>query len=81
MKAELNNKVVLITGASQGLGRYFATVLAKTGALVVVTSLKSEMDKLNNLVEEIIASGGKALAFELDLRVYAEFFCDGYLFT
>ena len=69
----LANKVVLITGASQGLGRHFATVLAKAGALVVATSLKSDMSKLDDLVREITAQGGKAIAMDIDMREYDQF--------
>jgi len=58
---DLQNKVVLITGASQGLGRHFSKVLAKAGCLVVVTSLKSEMDKLESLVTEGPVENGRNL--------------------
>jgi len=69
----MNGKVCLITGASQGLGRYFAAVLAKAGATVVASSLKSEMDKLENLVLEITDKGGKAIAIDLDMTDYGQF--------
>lgn len=69
----MNGKVCLITGASQGLGRHFATVLAEAGAFVVATSLKSEMDKLNQLITEISQKGGKAIAFDIDLRDFHQF--------
>ena len=38
----MKNKVCLVTGASQGIGRHFALVLARAGAIVVATSLASE---------------------------------------
>lgn len=69
----LTEKVCLITGASQGLGRHFALVLAKAGARVVATSLKSEMSKLEELVDEINRQGGEAIAVDIDLREINQF--------
>jgi 3-oxoacyl-[acyl-carrier protein] reductase len=69
----LKEKVVLITGASQGIGKHFALTLAKEGAFVVATSLKSELSKLESLATEITQQGGKAIALDLDLRDYANF--------
>src|SRR5579872_1698238 len=69
----MNGKVCLVTGASQGLGRHFAQILATSGATVVATSLKSEMDKLENLVHEIIEKGGKAIAIDIDVTDYGSF--------
>lgn len=69
----MNDKVCLITGASQGLGRHYATVLAQAGATVVATSLKSEGAKLEDLVEQITQQGGKAIALDIDLRDYGQF--------
>ena len=66
-------KVCLITGASQGLGKHFASVLARAGATVVATSLKSEMSKLEDLVLDITKQGGKAIALDIDLRDYDQF--------
>ena len=65
---DLTGKVVLITGAGQGLGRHFSTVLARAGATVVATSIKSEMNLLTDLVDEITKNGGGAFAFDLDLK-------------
>jgi len=58
-------KNVLITGASSGLGRYFALTLAKAGATVVVGARRQ--DRLSDVVSEITASGGKAIAIALDV--------------
>ncbi len=69
----MHGKVCLITGASQGLGRHYAAVLAEAGATVVATSLKSEMTKLEDLVHEITKRGGKAIALDIDLRDYSQF--------
>ena len=61
----LAGRVALVTGASQGIGRTCALRLAKEGATVAVAARNQE--KLNELVEEITAAGGKAAAFALDV--------------
>jgi len=61
----LSSHVALVTGASQGIGRTCAVRLAKDGAMVAVAARNQE--KLNELVSEITATGGKAAAFALDV--------------
>ena len=61
----MKHKVVLITGASSGLGRHFAITLAKAGADVVLAARRT--DKLLDLANEIEAMGQKALAVTLDV--------------
>ena len=61
----LSGKVAFVTGASQGIGRACAIKLAKEGAAVAVAARNQE--KLNELVAEITAAGGKAAAFALDV--------------
>ena len=61
----LTGRVALVTGASQGIGRTCALRLAKEGATVAVAA--RNQDKLNELVSEITAAGGKAAAFALDV--------------
>jgi len=61
----LSGRVALVTGASQGIGRTCALRLAKEGATVAVAA--RNQDKLNELVQEISAAGGKAAAFALDV--------------
>ena len=61
----LSGKVALVTGASQGIGRACAQRLAKDGATVAVAARNQE--KLDDLVSEITAAGGKASAFALDV--------------
>jgi NAD(P)-dependent dehydrogenase (short-subunit alcohol dehydrogenase family) len=61
----LANRTALVTGASSGLGRHFAGVLARAGATVVVAARR--MDKLEEVVAEISGQGGQALAVEMDV--------------
>ncbi len=65
----LSGKIALVTGASGGLGRHFAGVLAGAGAHVVLAARR--MDKITEAVAEIEArfgsSGGKALGLEMDV--------------
>jgi 3-oxoacyl-[acyl-carrier protein] reductase len=61
----LSARVALVTGASQGIGRACALRLVSAGAAVAVAARNQE--KLNELVREITAAGGKAAAFALDV--------------
>jgi len=61
----LANRTALVTGASSGLGRHFAGVLAEAGATLVVAARR--LDKLEEVAAEIEAKGGKALAVEMDV--------------
>ncbi len=61
----LSGRVAFVTGASQGIGRTCALRLAKDGAAVAVAARSQE--KLNELAAEIIAAGGRAAAFALDV--------------
>ncbi|WP_430417629.1 SDR family NAD(P)-dependent oxidoreductase [Parasphingorhabdus sp.] len=63
---DLSGRTALVTGASAGLGRRFASVLAACGAKVACTARRK--DKLDELVAEIAAAGGTAEAFALDVR-------------
>ena len=61
----LKDKVVLVTGASSGIGRATAAALAGHGAKVILVSRTKE--KLDELKEEIRAAGGKAEVYPCDL--------------
>jgi NAD(P)-dependent dehydrogenase (short-subunit alcohol dehydrogenase family) len=62
---DLTGKAVLVTGASSGLGRHFALVLAEAGAEVVAAARRAEA--LEKLAAEIIAAGGKAHVLVMDV--------------
>jgi NAD(P)-dependent dehydrogenase (short-subunit alcohol dehydrogenase family) len=55
----LKDKVALVTGASQGIGRETALALAQAGAKVAVAARNEE--KLTTLVTDILAAGGEAI--------------------
>jgi len=61
----LQGRTALVTGASSGLGRHFASVLSKAGANVVLAARR--LDRLQSLAAQIEAEGGKALAVTLDV--------------
>jgi len=62
--------VVVITGASRGIGRGLASILAQAGAIVVATARRAE--DVTELVKDIRAAGGEALAIQLDVRSVAD---------
>jgi 3-oxoacyl-[acyl-carrier protein] reductase len=61
----LKDKVALVTGASQGIGRDTALALSEAGAKVAVAA--RNVEKLASLVAEIEAAGGTALAVKMDV--------------
>jgi 3-oxoacyl-[acyl-carrier protein] reductase len=61
----LKDKVALLTGASQGIGRETALALAEAGAKVAACARSEE--KLATLVNEIVNAGGEALAVKMDV--------------
>jgi NAD(P)-dependent dehydrogenase (short-subunit alcohol dehydrogenase family) len=62
---DLSGRIALVTGASQGLGRRFATVLAEHGAAVGVAA--RQVDKLIELEREIAGRGGRVGSVALDV--------------
>ena len=61
----LKDKVAIVTGASQGIGRDTALALSEAGAKVAVAARTEE--KLVALVSEISAKGGEAFAVKMDV--------------
>jgi dihydroxycyclohexadiene carboxylate dehydrogenase len=61
-------KVVIVTGAAQGIGRGVALQVAAEGGKVLAVD---RSDLVNEVVEEIKAAKGKAVAFQADLETYA----------
>jgi NADP-dependent 3-hydroxy acid dehydrogenase YdfG len=68
--SNIADKVVVITGASSGIGESAAKLLAEQGAKVVLGARRS--NRLNAVVQEISATGGKAIGFATDVTKRAE---------
>jgi NADP-dependent 3-hydroxy acid dehydrogenase YdfG len=65
MERNIENKVILITGASSGIGEATARLLAAKGARVLLGARRT--DRLEKIVAEIRASGGTAECRTLDV--------------
>jgi NAD(P)-dependent dehydrogenase (short-subunit alcohol dehydrogenase family) len=66
VKVDLSSKTALVTGASSGLGRHFARVLAGQGARVALAARR--VAALDALADEIRADGGEACSVALYVR-------------
>lgn len=66
----ISDKVVVVTGASSGLGEAAARHLAAKGARLVLAARR--LDRLQALVAEITAAGGQAIAVQTDVTVKAD---------
>ncbi len=64
------DKVVVITGASSGIGESTAKLLARHGAKVVVGARRK--DRIDAVVKEISGAGGKAIGFAVDVTKRAQ---------
>jgi 3-oxoacyl-[acyl-carrier protein] reductase len=66
----LKDKVALVTGASQGIGRATALALAEAGGKVAIAARNTE--KLASLAAEVAAAGGEALSVPMDVADAAQ---------
>src|SRR3981081_3519354 len=62
---DVSKEIILVTGASQGLGRQFARVLSAHGAAVALAARQTT--KLKSLEDEIRGQGGRAVAVQMDV--------------
>jgi NAD(P)-dependent dehydrogenase (short-subunit alcohol dehydrogenase family) len=61
----LKGQTIVVTGASSGLGRHFARMIARHGATVVAAARRESA--LAELCRDIVADGGQALALPMDV--------------
>jgi len=66
MSKRLENKVIIITGASKGMGAGIAKLMGAEGAKVIVNYASSKTDA-DNIVNEITNNGGTAIAIQGDI--------------
>jgi len=64
-EVDLTGRAALVTGASSGLGRHFAQVLARCGAKVALAARRVE--SLERVREDIVRDGGEAVAVPMDV--------------
>lgn len=69
--SDIENKVVLVTGASSGIGEATARYLAKRGAKVLLGARRT--DRLDAIVSELTAAGHTAVARKLDVADRKDF--------
>jgi NAD(P)-dependent dehydrogenase (short-subunit alcohol dehydrogenase family) len=67
---DLAGEVALVTGASSGIGRHLAALLAAAGAAVALAARR--LDRLEELSQEIAAAGGRALPIAWDVTRAAD---------
>lgn len=70
MSNNISGKVVVITGASSGLGESTARHLSSLGARVVLGARRK--DKLDALVADLVSAGGEAVAYQTDVTSQTE---------
>ncbi|RFS26608.1 SDR family NAD(P)-dependent oxidoreductase [Chitinophaga silvatica] len=70
MSLHISGKVIVITGASSGLGKSAARLLAEQGAIIVLAARRAE--KIESLAEELTKQGYKVIAITTDVTNYLE---------
>src|SRR5215471_17016686 len=68
MTNNVSNKIIVITGASSGLGEAAAKHLSEHGAIVVLGARRA--DRIESLAKGLSTKGGKALALTTDVTKY-----------
>ena len=68
----MNNKIVLITGSSQGIGKTIALKFASLGASIALNDIPSQEEKLKETKKEIENEGGTAEYFLSDVSKYED---------
>lgn len=63
----LDDKVAVVTGAAQGIGRALAIGLAQAGAAIAITDLPNNASAAEKVREEIVQLGGSARTYDLDV--------------
>ena len=62
---DLNDKIAIVTGASQGIGKTIALELSKSGAFVYCISRNKKA--IESVVNSIIKNGGKSASYACDI--------------
>ena len=70
MQFDLTGRTAFVTGATSGLGRHFAKILAASGAAVAVAGRR--IDRLEDVRREIESAGGRAAAIGIDVTDAAQ---------
>ena len=70
LSRSIKGKVAIVTGAASGMGRATAQLFADEGAHVAVTDL--DLTKVQVVVDEIVAAGGSAHGWKLDVTNAAD---------
>ncbi|MGI4871109.1 MAG: SDR family NAD(P)-dependent oxidoreductase [Janthinobacterium lividum] len=68
---DLTNKVVLITGASRGIGATIARAAAQAGARIIVNYAGNQVEA-QAVIDSITQAGGQALAVQADVSKSAD---------
>ena len=71
MKFDLNDKIAIVTGASQGIGETIAVEMAKSGGKVLC--LARNKNALDSIINKIISNGDKASAYACDISDNEQF--------
>ena len=66
----MNQKIVVITGASSGIGKALAFDFASRGSKIVLAA--RNLDKLKEVEEQILAMGNEVLSVKTDVSVESD---------